>query len=75
MAVFAFYGLSVVLACAAWRTAGLGLAFLPLAVLFAAQLAWQAARLKLTEPARALALFKSNTWAGLILLAAIIAGK
>jgi 4-hydroxybenzoate polyprenyltransferase len=73
-AVLGFYAASVVLALAAWRVAAIGPGFLPLAALFAAQLAWQARRLKVDDPAGALGLFKSNTLAGLLLLAAIIVG-
>jgi 4-hydroxybenzoate polyprenyltransferase len=74
-AVLGFYAIAVVLCLAAWRAAGLGLGFLPLAAAFAVQLLWQARALRVGEPARALALFKSNTLAGLILTAAIIAGR
>jgi 4-hydroxybenzoate polyprenyltransferase len=74
LAVLGFYAIAVALALAAWRTAGLGLAFLPLAGLYAGQLLWQAGRLRLADPAGALRLFRSNTLAGLLLLAAIVAG-
>ncbi|HXV01458.1 MAG TPA: UbiA family prenyltransferase [Caulobacteraceae bacterium] len=74
LAVLGFYLIAVLLVLVAWREAGLGLAFLPFAAAFALQLLWQARRLRIDEPARALALFKSNTLAGLILTAAIIAG-
>ena len=73
-AVLAFYGLSVFFALAAWRAAGLGPLFLPGAALFAAHLARQALRLKPGDGARALVLFKSNTLAGFILFAALVAG-
>ena len=73
-AVLLFYGVSELLALAAWRAAGLSDLFLPLAAVWAAQLAWQALRLRLDDPARALALFKSNTLSGVLLLAAIVAG-
>ena len=72
--VLAFYAVSVFFALAAWRTGGLGVAFLPLAALSAAHLTWQARRLRMDDPAAALGLFKSNTLAGLLLFAAIIAG-
>jgi 4-hydroxybenzoate polyprenyltransferase len=74
-AVLLFYLASVATALIAWREAGLGLGFLPVAAVYAGQLVWQALRLRLTDPAGALRLFKSNTLAGLILLAAIVAGK
>ncbi len=73
-AVLAFYLVSVVLALGAWKVAGLGLGFLPLVGLFASQLLWQALRFKVDQPAVALALFKSNTLAGALLFAAIVAG-
>jgi 4-hydroxybenzoate polyprenyltransferase len=74
-AVAAFYALSVALALAAWRMAGLGAPFLVWTAVFAALLAWQAWRLRLDEPAGALRLFKLNTWAGLVLFAALLAGR
>jgi 4-hydroxybenzoate polyprenyltransferase len=74
-AVLLFYLGSVALAVLAWREGGLGAGFLPLAALFAAQLVWQALRLRMDDPARALRLFKSNTLAGLLLFAALIAGR
>jgi 4-hydroxybenzoate polyprenyltransferase len=74
-AVLLFYLASVALALLAWREAGLGLGFLPLAALFAAQLVWQALSLRMDDPARALRLFKSNTLAGLLLFAALAAGR
>ncbi|HZL00408.1 MAG TPA: 4-hydroxybenzoate octaprenyltransferase [Caulobacteraceae bacterium] len=73
-AVLAFYLLSIGCATAAWRLGGLGAWFLPAAALFAGHLVWQAARLRIDDPARALALFKSNTVAGLLLTAALVAG-
>jgi 4-hydroxybenzoate polyprenyltransferase len=72
-AVLAFYAASVMLALAAWRLAGLGPWFLPIAALFGAHLAWQARRLRVDDPKGALGLFKSNTLAGLLLFAAIVA--
>ncbi|MEO8813145.1 MAG: UbiA family prenyltransferase [Caulobacteraceae bacterium] len=73
-AVLGFYAISLILAVATWRLAALGPLFLPLAVLLAAQLAWQALRLRIDDPTGALALFKSNTLAGIILFGAIAAG-
>ena len=37
-------------------------------------LAWQDSRLRLDDPSRALTLFKSNTWTGLLLFAALVIG-
>jgi 4-hydroxybenzoate polyprenyltransferase len=73
-AVTVFYAVALLLALAAWWTGGLGLASLPLLALVGAQLAWQARRLKPEDPARALALFKSNTLVGTLVFAAIVAG-
>ena len=41
---------------------------------YGAHLCIQAMRVRLDDPRRALALFKSNGWAGLILTVAIVAG-
>ncbi len=68
------YLASAALALWACRAGGLGWAFLPGVGLFAAQLFWQAMTLRIDRPALALALFKSNTWAGLLLFAALTAG-
>jgi 4-hydroxybenzoate polyprenyltransferase len=73
-AVLGFYVIAFVLALAAAFTAGLGPLFLPPAVIFGMMLARQAQQLRIDDPAKALALFKSNTWAGLILFCALAAG-
>ncbi len=73
-AVMAFYGMSLVLVLLAWRAGGLHWNSLPLIALYGALLAWQAFKLRVDDPAGALRLFKSNTAAALILLAAIVAG-
>jgi len=73
-AVTGFYAASLALALAAGWLAGLGPLFTLGAVVFGGQLAWQARRLRLGDPALALALFKSNTLAGVILFAALAAG-
>ena len=72
--VLAFYAVSVFLAFGAGWMARLGPPFYVFAALFGAHLARQAMRLRLDDPMRALALFKSNTLAGLILFAALVAG-
>jgi len=69
-----YYLASVAAAVAAWREAGLTWGFLPLAAVYAGQLVWQALKLRVGDPAGALRLFKSNTLAGVLLLAAIVAG-
>jgi 4-hydroxybenzoate polyprenyltransferase len=73
-AVLGFYVASFIVAVIAWRFSGLGVAFLPLWALYGAHLLWQALSLRLHDPAGALRLFKSNTLAGLILFAALLAG-
>jgi len=73
-AVLGFYLVSLALDFLAWKAAGLGMLSLPPAVLLAGLLAWQGLRLRPDDPLRALALFKSNTLAGLLLFAAIVAG-
>jgi 4-hydroxybenzoate polyprenyltransferase len=72
--VFGFYLASLALVLAAGWLAGLGPLFWPLAALYAFALLRQPGRLKLDDPAGALALFKSNTLAGLVLFLAIAAG-
>jgi len=74
-AVGLFYAVSVaLLLAAAWR-AGLSPLFLAPAALAALQLGWQAARVRVDDPVRALALFKSNAWTGLLVFAALVAGS
>ncbi len=73
-AVLGFYAVAVVLAVAAAVAGGLGPLFLPFAAAYALHLGWQASRLRMDDGPRALALFKSNREAGLILFAGLIAG-
>lgn len=73
-AIAAFYLACALLALAAGFIAGLGPLFFGLWLLFAAHLMMQCGRIRLDDPARALALFKSNRDAGLILFAAIALG-
>jgi 4-hydroxybenzoate polyprenyltransferase len=73
-AILGFYLLCVVLAAAAGLAADLGPLFWPLIVVYAAQLFWQARRVRVDDGALALELFKSNRTAGLILAAAFAAG-
>jgi len=72
--VLAFYVACFALVIAAAWVGDLGPLFLPLAGLFALHLSRQAARLRLDDPAGALALFKSNTHAGFVLFLALVAG-
>ncbi|WP_421934576.1 4-hydroxybenzoate octaprenyltransferase [Phenylobacterium sp.] len=73
-AVLGFYVAAFVLALAAAWVGGLGPLFLPPAALFGAHLSRQAARLDVGDGAAALALFKSNSLAGLMLVIALAAG-
>ena len=66
------YTVAVVLIALAGLGAGAGLVFTLGLALFAAQLAWQVARLDIDDPANCLAVFKSNRDAGLILFAAFV---
>ena len=72
--VLAFYAVCFLLVIVAGWVAGLGPLFLVPAGLFAVHLSRQAARLDVADGALALRLFKSNTVAGLLLVAAIVAG-
>lgn len=72
--VLAFYAVCFGLVIATAWVGDLGPLFLPLAALFAVHLSRQAARLRLDDPAAALALFKSNTHAGFVLFLALVAG-
>ncbi len=75
LAVLIFYVVTAFLALSAWWSGHLGPLAVPLIALYAAHLARQPTKLKLNDPAGALALFKSNTWAGLLLFAALVAGR
>ena len=72
--VAVFYALAALLALAAGGTAKLGPLFYVVWVAYAAHLAWQAARVRRERPAAALALFKSNRDAGLMLFIALALG-
>jgi 4-hydroxybenzoate polyprenyltransferase len=72
--VLAFYVIAFVLALACAWFGGLGPLFVPPAALFGVHLSRQAQRLDLADGAGALALFKSNAFAGLLLFLALAAG-
>ncbi|MDB5497607.1 MAG: 4-hydroxybenzoate octaprenyltransferase, partial [Phenylobacterium sp.] len=74
LAVLAFYLASLALLLATGAAAGLGPAFYLLLIPYGIQLFSQARRVRTDDPARALRLFKSNSWAGLILFLAIVVG-
>ena len=73
-AVTAFYALSLAFALLAGWSGGLGLVFTAVAAAPGLHLAWQAIRVDVADPKRALALFKANTLTGLLLFAAIVVG-
>ena len=74
-AVLGVYVLAFLLALACAFTARLGPLFPPLAAGYGLHLSRQAARLDMGDPTGALALFRSNALAGLILFAALAAGR
>jgi 4-hydroxybenzoate polyprenyltransferase len=74
-AVLGVYVLAFLLALACAFTARLGPLFPPLAAGYGLHLSRQAARLDMGDPTSALALFRSNALAGLILFAALAAGQ
>jgi 4-hydroxybenzoate polyprenyltransferase len=67
-----FYTLAVFFLGAAGGAAGAGIVSALGLLAFAAHLAWQIARLDISDPDRCLALFKSNRDAGLILFAGLL---
>ncbi|HEX4183782.1 MAG TPA: 4-hydroxybenzoate octaprenyltransferase [Caulobacteraceae bacterium] len=73
--VLAFYMIAVALVLSCGDIAGLGPVLPFVIVVYGAHLAWQARRLSLDDPASALALFKSNRDAGLILFLGLMAGS
>ncbi len=73
--LYAFYAVAVALIGVAGALAGLAWPFYLGLAAAAAQLAWQAARVDIDAPADCLAKFKSNKGLGLIVFAAIVAGR
>ncbi len=73
-AVLGFYLASLALLAAMGVAAGLTPLFFVLLAAYAAHLIWQARRVRVDDGALALALFRSNTGAGLILFLAIVVG-
>ena len=74
-ALYVFYGVAVALTGLAGALAGLAWPFYLGLAAEAAQLAWQAAAVDIDAPADCLAKFKSNRLLGLIVFAAIVAGR
>jgi len=73
-AVLGFYLVSLGLLLAVGVIARLSPAFYVLLAAYAALLIWQARQVRVDDGVLALRLFRSNTWAGLILFVAIAAG-
>ena len=73
-AILGFYVAAAAFALAAGALAHLGPLFYAAWVAYAAHLVWQARKVRTDDPAGALALFKSNRDAGLILMAGFILG-
>ncbi|MFI4950237.1 MAG: UbiA family prenyltransferase [Caulobacterales bacterium] len=74
LAVLAFYLASLALLIGTGAMAGLGPGFYLVLIAYGIQLCSQARRVRVDDPRRALRLFKSNSWAGLILFVAVVAG-
>ena len=72
--VSGFYAAALVLLALAGWLAGLAWPFFAGLAVVAAQFAWQVRSLDIDDPDRCLALFKSNRFAGLLVLAAIALG-
>ncbi len=74
-AVLIFYAFAAGLPAIAGALAGLGPLFYAGLAFYAAHLlALQATRVRVDDPVLALRIFRSNTWAGVILFAALVAG-
>jgi 4-hydroxybenzoate polyprenyltransferase len=73
-AIFGFYAVSLILLAAAGYLAHLTPVFFAGLGAYAVHLVWQSRRIHVDDPVGALRLFKSNSWAGLILFAAIVLG-
>ena len=73
--VAAAFAASLALALCAGLLAHLGVLFLAGLAILAAHFTWQVRRLREADPAEALAIFRSNTLAGLILAAALALGR
>lgn len=74
LGVLAFYLSSLALLIAMGADARLGSLYYLALIAYGVQLCSQARKVRMDDPARALRLFRSNSWAGLILVFAIVAG-
>jgi 4-hydroxybenzoate polyprenyltransferase len=72
--LYGFYAIAVLCFVLAGLYAKLAWPYYTILGLIAAQLAWQAARIDLDDPADCLAKFRSNRWIGWLLIVAILAG-
>jgi 4-hydroxybenzoate polyprenyltransferase len=73
-AILAFYLTSLALLLAMGAAAELGPFFYLALIAYGIQLCSQARKVRIDDPAKALRLFRSNSWAGLLLVLAIFAG-
>jgi 4-hydroxybenzoate polyprenyltransferase len=74
LAILGFYLASLAILIGMGAAAGLGPLFYLALIAYGVQLCSQARKVRVDDGARALRLFKSNSWAGLILVLAIVAG-
>jgi 4-hydroxybenzoate polyprenyltransferase len=74
-ALAVFYAAAIILWAAAAVAAGLAWPIWPLLVLAALQLAWQAATVRIDDPADCLAKFRANRWTGWLVLAGIVIAR
>jgi 4-hydroxybenzoate polyprenyltransferase len=74
LAILGFYLTSLAILIGMGARASLGPFYYLALIAYGVQLCSQARKVRLDDPAKALRLFKSNSWAGLILLVAIVAG-
>ena len=74
LGILAFYLTSLAILIGMGALAGLGPLYYLALIAYGVQLCSQARKVRLDDPAKALRLFKSNSWAGLILVLALAAG-
>jgi 4-hydroxybenzoate polyprenyltransferase len=74
-ALFVFYGLALALWAAAVATAHLAWPIWPALVLVGLHLAWQAATVRIDDPADCLVKFRANRWTGWLMLLGIVASR
>jgi 4-hydroxybenzoate polyprenyltransferase len=74
-ALFVFYALALALFVAASLAAGLSWPVWPALALVALHLAWQAATVRIDDPADCLAKFRANRWTGWLMLLGIVAAR